>query len=127
MSAAIGRALVIKREGTKIAAVQEKSIAVNNEPIDVSSDDDEGVRKLLEDSSTRTIDLNVSGLLFDDTLAAKALSGTGLIETYQIVYPSGMVVEGEFRFNSYESSGSFNDAVKFSATFQSTGSWTVTP
>lgn len=128
MSAATGRKLIIKRDGTKIAAVVTKSIAINNEPIDITNDDDDGFRTLLEDSGVRSIDLSVEGVHTDDAMltAAGSVSPT-LIEDMDIVFPSGLTISGDFRMNNYEDSGESAGRVQFTATFQSTGAWTFTP
>ena len=128
MSAATGRALIIRRDGVKIAAVVSKTVSINNEPIDITNDDDAGFRTLLEDSATRSVDISVEGVHKNDVLlvAAGAASPT-LIEDCEIEYPSGLIIAGDFRLNNYESSGESANRVQFSATLQSTGAWTVTP
>ena len=128
MSAATGRSLIIKRNSVKIAAVVTKSIAINNEPIDITNDDDDGFRALLEDSGTRSIDISVEGVHKDDAmLTAASAVAPMLIDDMDIVFPSGLTISGDFRMNNYEDSGESAGRVQFSATFQSTGAWTVTP
>lgn len=128
MSAATGRALVIKRDGTKIAAVVSKSISINNEPIDITTDDDAGLRTLLEDSGTRSIDISVEGVMKDDVLVLEAAAVTPtLIKSADLVFASGLTISGSFRLNSFESSGESAGRIQFSATLQSSGAWTVTP
>ena len=128
MSAATGRALIIKRNSVKIAAVVSKTISINNEPIDITNDDDAGFRTLLEDSGTRSIDISVEGVHKDDVmLTAAGAVAPVLIDDMDIVFPSGLTISGDFRMNNYEDSGESAGRVQFSATFQSTGAWTVTP
>lgn len=128
MAAASGRALYVKRNGTKIGAVVSKSISINNEPVDITDDDDAGFRTLLEDSGTRSIDISVEGVLKADTLVTDggAVSPT-LIDDADIVFPSGLTISGNFRLNNVEISGEVAGRVQFSGTLQSTGAWTVTP
>lgn len=128
MSAASGRALIIRRDGVKVAAVVSKTIAINNEPIDITNDDDASFRTLLEDSATRSIDISVEGVHKDDVflIAAGAVAPT-LIEDCEIEFSSGLIIAGDFRLNSYESSGESANRIQFSATMHSTGAWTVTP
>ena len=129
MSAATGRALVIKRDGTKIGAVVSKSISINNEPIDTSNDDDLGFRTLMEDSGTRSVDISVEGVLKTDALLIDAAdpATTALIEAADIVFPSGLILRGDFRLNGIEVSGESAGRVQFSGTLQSTGAWTLIP
>lgn len=127
MSAAVGRKLIIKRDGTKIAAVVSKSMSINNEPIDITSDDDDGFRTLLEESGTRSIDLSVEGVAKNDVfLAVAAGASPTLITADTIEFPSGAKIDGSFRFNSYEQTGETAEKVQFSASLQSTGQWTFT-
>ena len=128
MSAATGRALIIKKNGTKIAAVVSKTISINNEPIDITSDDDSGFRSLLEDSGTRSIDISVEGVMKDDVLLADAAGATPtLITADEVEFASGAKIAGSFRFNSFEASGESAGRIQFSATLQSTGAWVYTP
>jgi predicted secreted protein len=128
MSAAIGRALKIKRNGTLIAAVVSKTVPINNEPVDTTNDDDDGFRSLLEESGTRSIDLSVEGVAVNDVLLIVAAGASPtLITADEIEFPSGLTITGNFRLNTYEQSGETAGRVNFSATLQSTGAWVVTP
>lgn len=126
MASQIGRKLKVKRAGTTIAGVRTKSVTVNNEPVDITTDDDSGYRTLLEESGTSSIDMSVEGLTQDDTLIDKASSGGTLIEEYTIELPSGAKIVGDFRFNNLEVGAEYTDAITFTGEFQSTGSWTFT-
>lgn len=128
MSAATGRALIIKRNGTKIAAVVSKSLSINNEAIDITTDDDAGIRTLLEASGVRSLDISIEGVLMSDALLLEAVAVTPvLIDDGDIVFPSGLTISGNFRLNSMEISGESAGRVQFSGTLQNTGAWTVTP
>jgi predicted secreted protein len=128
MSAAIGRALKVKRASVLIAAVVSKTVSINNEPVDITSDDDAGYRTLLEASGTRSIDISVEGVAVDDILLTVAAGAAPtLITADEIEFPSGLTITGSFRFNAYEQSGETAGRVQFSATIQSTGAWVVTP
>lgn len=128
MAAATGRELVIKRDGTKIAAVVSKTVTFNDEPIDITNDDDGGFRTLLESSSMRSIDISVEGIFEEDVLLA-VIAGTTptLITADTVVFPSGAKIEGSFRFNNLETSGETTGRVGFTANFQSSGAYTFTP
>lgn len=122
----VGRKLVVKRGGTKIASVRTKTMTINNEAIDITDDDDSGYRTLLEDPAQKQIDLSVEGLTSDDVLIDKAANGTSLIELYTLELPSGATITGDFRFNNLEIGAEYNAAVTFTAEIQSTGSYTFT-
>lgn len=122
----IGRKLTVSRDGTVIAGVRTKSVTIGNEAVDVTTDDDNGYRTLLEDSAQSQIDMSVEGLTQDDTLIDAAVSGSVLVEEYTIELPSGGTITGDFRLNSVELGAPYNEAVTFTAEIQSTGEYTYT-
>lgn len=126
MAANVGRKLLVKRNGVTIAGARTKSMTINNEPIDVTTDDDSAFRTLLEEPGQKNIDLSVEGLTKDDDLKQAAIEGTTLIEAYTIEFPSGATVDGDFRLNNLELGAEYNAAITFTAEIQSTGAYTYT-
>ncbi len=127
MASEIGRSLKIKREGDVVAGVRTKSLTFGSEPINVTTDDDDGKRKLLEASGEEQIDLSVEGLTKDENLIAIPAGGGTRIETYTIELPWGGEVTGDFRLNSVEIGAEYQEAITFTAEIHSTGDWTYTP
>jgi len=128
MPAASGRDLIIKRDGTTIASVTSKNFSINNEPIDITTDDDAGFRTLLDESGVRTIDASVEGVYVDDTLLSEAAGASPtLITADTIELPSGATITGSFRLNSIDITGEVAGRCEFSATLQSSGAWVFTP
>lgn len=126
MPANVGRKLVVKRDGAKIASMRTKSVTIGNEAIDITSDDDSGFRNLLDEPGQRQIDMSVEGLTTDDTLIDKAVNGTSLIEPYTVELPSGATITGNFRFNNLEVGAEYNAAMTFTGEFHSSGEFTFT-
>lgn len=128
MPANIGREFVIKRGTTAIAGVRTKSLSFNGEPIDVTTDDDTGFRTLLATAGQKSVDMSVEGLTKDALFREAALSGTSLMLTdITVEYPNGDSLSGDFFLNSVEESGTYNDAMTFTASLQSSGTFTYTP
>lgn len=128
MAANVGRELIVKRGSTVIAGLRTKSISFNGEPIDITTDDDSGYRTLLGDPATLSIDMSVDGITKDNSLRNTALSGgTLLLTNINVTFPNGDTITGDFYLASVEESGAYNDALTFSASFQSSGAWTYTP
>lgn len=128
MPANIGRELLVKRGSTVIAGVRTKTVTFNGEPVDVTSDDDSGFRKLLAEVGQKSIDMSVEGVTKDNELRSAALSGTSLLLTdVNIEWPNGDTLSGDFFMNSVEETGAYNDAITFTSSFQSSGEWTYTP
>lgn len=128
MPANIGRELLVKRGSTVIAGVRTKTVTFNGEPVDVTTDDDSGFRKLLAEVGQKSIDMSVEGVTKDNELRSAALSGTSLLLTdVNIEWPNGDTLSGDFFMNSVEETGAYNDAITFTSSFQSSGEWTYTP
>jgi TP901-1 family phage major tail protein len=124
MAANVGRNLLFKKDNAVFAAgIRTKSFTINNNPVDITSDDDSGFRTLLAESGEKQIDISLEGVTKDDVLLAQAVDGSALIDECEVVLPSGATITGDFRFNSLELGAPYNDAVTFTATVQSSGSF----
>jgi len=125
----IGRDFLIKKASTVLASVRAKTVTINGEPIDITTDNSAGYRTLLGEAATRSIDMSVEGLTDDDTLRAIILGAGGslLLTDVTVDYPDGASLGGDFFLNSMEESGQHTDAVGFSASLQSSGTWSYTP
>jgi len=125
MTASIGRAYVIKKASTAIAGVRTKSLSINHEPVDITSDDDDGFRTLLGVVGESSFELSVEGVL-KDSILFDAATGTGskLLTDVSIEHPEGTIT-GDMFLSAFETIGAYNDAITFSATFQSSGDWLV--
>lgn len=125
MAAAKGRELLVKKGSTVLAGIRTKGVSMNGEPIDITTDDDAGYRALLNDAGTYSIDLSIEGITKDDTLRSLIAAGGSLMLTdITIVYPDGKTLAGDFFLNSLEETGTYNEAVTFSGSLQSSGAWT---
>ncbi len=126
----VGTALTLEYPtGTVIAGVRTRSFTVDSAPIDITTDDDTGLRTLLEEAGQQQLDISVEGLLKDDTLLTKIINGSTFIQEMTIKLPfspgNGTIV-GDFRLNNFEVSGEYQGAITFSATLQSSGTFTYT-
>lgn len=128
MAEAAGRKLIIKRStdgGTTynaIASVRSKSITINAEPIDVTSDDSQADRTLLAEPGSKSMDLSVSGLMNDDALITEILAAAGSMAflDIQIDYNGEFTLTGDFFLNNFTLSGEYQDTSQFEASLQST-------
>jgi predicted secreted protein len=131
MSKKSGRNLVIKKGSDVIAAIRNKTVAWNGEPIDVTSDDDSGFRALLSDAQGQEqIDLSGDGLTDNAILRdiAFAPATSKMLTDITIEWTdTGEIIAGDFKLVSYEESGTYNDARTFTFSLQSSEAWTYTP
>ena len=126
MASKIGRSLKVKRGADVVAGVRTKNITFGSEAINVTTDDDDGKRRLLEASGEEQIDLSVEGLTKDEDLISIPAGGGTRIEEYTIEMPWGGEITGSFRLNSVELGAEYQDAITFTAEIHSTGDWTYT-
>lgn len=109
-----------------IAGVKEKSLTLSGEPIDITSDDDNGWRALLTVPGQKQVELKVSGVTKDRALLADWFAGN-LTQAVVLTYQDGAAMTGNFYLSEYSDKGNFKDAVSFDATLMSTGVVSYTP
>ncbi len=111
-------------EYSAATGLQAKSITLNNEAIDVTTDDDNGFRKFMADvSALRSADVKVNGILKDQALLAKI--GTEDSLDIRLVIPGAAHFDIEARFTSAELGAEAEDGVTFDYSFASSGAVTV--
>lgn len=126
-----GRSVTVKRGAVTpvlLAGIRTKSFSLNGEAIDISSDDDAGVRKLMQEPGELAMEISVSGIIKDDILRLEALSLTDRTSVTEFTFP-GLVagkIAGDFYISSYTETGEYKGAATFEATFQSAGPLTYT-
>jgi len=128
-----GRDLRIKdADSNVIAAVNTKTINIANNPVDVTTDDDEGFVTLLERVGTKQMTFDVSGISTDNTLRDRSLnvSGTAFLEQHTIEYLSsdgtGSVVytiQGDFFLSQFSETGASDGGLEFTGNLASSGSF----
>lgn len=126
---ALGRTLLLKKASIVIASLKSKSFTVNNEPVDVTTDDDGGYRCNLAESGVASIDISFDGVETDGILRGLMLTG-GTAQQYSdftLTWDNGDVLASDFNFTTYEETASTAEGITFSGSLQSSGAWTYTP
>ena len=128
MAASSGRTLTIK-EGSDVLAsgAQTKTVTVNNEPVDITSDCDDGYRTLLDVTGQSSVDISIEGVTKDERLLEASVTGQVFLEDITVEWSTGATLVGDFYLANYEDNGTYNDAVKFTASLQSSGAYVFTP
>ena len=126
MAAFVGRKATLSKGATVVAAIRTKTAAINNEPVDITSDDDNGFRTLLQDPGTKSLDLTVEGVIKDATLLTVAMSTTDILEGFSLLFPTIGTIAGDFVVASFEVAAPYNEAATFTASLQSSGAFTFT-
>lgn len=126
MPAAVGRQVDFYWGGASVLGVREKGVELNGEPINTTSDEDDGRRTLLNVSAEDEVNITVSGVTKDTRLKTDWFAGNRM-KQLSIGYPDGNEITGQFYLASYSDTGPYNDAVTFEASFQSNGQVTYLP
>jgi predicted secreted protein len=129
MAAKSGRNFRLKWDGEYIAGMREKSSSFEFAPIEITTDEDTGVRTLLVDDdgelvpSSRSLTISASGVTKDAVLLRAIALGQDLHKSMEIEYPGLGEISGDFAMVSLEKTGSHEDAITFSCEFQNNGGW----
>lgn len=125
MSGRIGRAVTFEWAGAEVVGVREKGVAFAGEAIDITSDDDDGWRKLLAEAAENQVTISLSGVTKSAVLKS-AWFGGNRTEAVELGYPGGATINGSFYMASYGETEPYNGATTFEAELQSTGTITYT-
>jgi TP901-1 family phage major tail protein len=126
MAAFVGRKAILSKGATAVAAIRTKTVSINNEPVDITTDDDNGFRTMLQDPGTKSLDMTVEGIIKDATLLTVAMSSTDILEGFLILFPTIGTLSGDFVVTAFEIGAPYNEAATFSCTLQSSGTFTFT-
>lgn len=115
----------------RLVGVTGKSIPVIKDPIDITTDEDDGFRTFLGAAGKKTLDLNIEGTVKTNALRGIFTDNQDLIiEDLIVIFPvigrnaTGDRLEGDFYFSNYNESGGDSAApIRFNARFRSTGEW----
>jgi predicted secreted protein len=127
-----GRKLTVDWETVTIVGVREKTVSINNEYPDITSDDDIGFQTFLPIPGKRSASFTVSGVYSSETLLAAMMAADAAIATGTVTVnlPSALAVpgdiEGEGVIQSLEITGADPEAVQFTVTIASSGAFAYT-
>jgi predicted secreted protein len=111
----------------EIAGVREKGLECNGEPVDITSDEDLGVRTLLDNVvGVKAVNVTVSGVTKDTRIRDAWFAGQ-YSQPVRLEYPSGATIVGTFHLVSYSETEPYQEATTFQASLQSNGTVTLTP
>lgn len=132
MGAYAGREAILQLDSTPIAAVTTKSLEINNETIDISSDDSgDWVKKLDTLVGSKSVSISCSGVMEDVTLLTKAFASDPsaaldfILPTRLDGTTTGPTVSGTFLMTSFSVTGETADKSTFDASFESSGAVTL--
>lgn len=129
MDGFLGRDIVFQwggnSPGDTIAGVREKGIECSGEAIDVTSDENDGWRKVLTEAGQNEVTISLSGVTKDTRLKVAWFSQARTQPIF-LTYPDGGIISGTFYLQSFTETGAYNDATTFEAELISSGAVTYT-
>lgn len=134
MAGAASRDLLVEKNDVALLGINAKSLAIAKEPIDVTTDENNGYRTLLAKAGTKSLDISFSGVTKDTLLRSLIMTEQSqLLTDISIQYPpygsqvAGDTITGDFYFNGFTENGGGSDgAIEFDGTLQSSGEWIYT-
>jgi predicted secreted protein len=128
MAELLGRKVTISIDSAAVATARTKSLTINNENVDVTSDGDDGIQRFLAEPGQKSVEVSVEGMFdsADVTLVELSLNGSDVTTDIEFDYGT-YTIEGTFNMTSYSEGQTYNDAVTFTASFASSGAVTKTP
>lgn len=130
MAATVGRQIRFYFGGNspadEILGVREKSLELNGEAIDITSDENSGWRTLLSNISQQDeVQITLSGVT-KDTRLKTAWFANERTQAITLNYPDGSSISGTFYMSTYKEGMSYKEAVTFDSTLMSSGTVTYT-
>ena len=106
-----------------VAGLRDTSISINAETIDVTNKDSARVRTLLADGGIKSFSISGSGVFTDGASEQSVLTAFSAttFSNYEFIIPSFNKFSGSFQVTALEYSGTYNDAVQYSMSFESAG------
>jgi len=135
MAAMLGLSMLVKVDATgtgtftTIGGGQTVSMRINQEMVDITSQDDVGRwRNALAGGGVRNIAVTLEGVhkdaSVDNTLRLYAMNDTQ--REFQVVIPGAGTYEGVYQVASYENTGEHNGEVRYSLSLESAAPITYT-
>lgn len=125
MAAASGREIYVSKGATRLLGGRVKTLTLNGEPVDITSDDDAGWRTHLAEFGVKSVDAEVQGVLKDDVLIAAWFDDD--IAAYTVTITGIGAFTGNWKLGSVPLTGSHDGAIEYTGSIMSSGAIVFTP
>lgn len=125
---AIGRLLLLQKNGAAIACLRAKTLSWSGETIDLTTDDEGGIRLLANVPAGQSISISGEGVADETVMRNIAfVPGTSkMLTDITIETEDGYTLAGDFMLTTYEISGSHDGEATYSMSLESSDAWTFT-
>ena len=112
---------------TTVAGLQDTSISINQETVDVTNKDSSRVRTLLAQGGVKSFTITGSGIFQDNATEQSVLTAVdgASFTNFQFLVPDYNTFTGAFQVTTLDYTGTYNGAVQYSMTFESAGAVTI--
>jgi TP901-1 family phage major tail protein len=114
--------------GVAVAECRTHSLRVGHEMVDITNKSSSGYRTLLEGAGTKSITITLGGVMTNDsgfeTFQGYAFAGS--INAMAMGWADSDTLEASFLITQFEVTGEFNGEQQFTATLESSGTYTFT-
>lgn len=121
----VGRELKFSWDSTTLAGVRTRGVTMNNDLIDVTSDDSNGWQTLLAIPGVKSVEITIGGITENEVLINEFFKANPTGEALQATLPTSLSnagnYSGTFMVSSLETSGEHSGELEFTATFMSSG------
>lgn len=125
MAAEKGISLKVKTNGTVFfAGVMSKKIKYGGEPIEITSDDDGGFRKILTSSGSKSIDVSIEAVMKVTTFQVMHTISGAPVFMFDLEFGNGDVITGRFAMCNTNLDIPHDGVIKFSTDLRSSGAYT---
>jgi TP901-1 family phage major tail protein len=111
-----------------LGAARAVSMALDNQPVDATTMDDQGLQTLQSDAGVQSLQIRIDGL-FKDAAAEETLRSVAFARTsrnYELLFPNGDKYQAAFVIDNYTRGGTHDGIETFSATLRRNGAGTYT-
>lgn len=108
---------------TTVAGLRSTSIALNDEPVDITNKDSAGARTLLAGAGVNSISVTGAGVFLDQASEETLRTAMGATDfhNFEIIIPSFGTYQGEFMLATLSYSGEYNGETNYDFTLESSG------
>lgn len=126
MAVKSGRDLYLQKNNVTLGGLRTTSISLDGSPVDVTNVGSNGFRTLASFSGSKSITVTADGVWDVGTITDIAFNPSGaLLQTdFKLIDGDNQAITGNFFIASYQETGTYNDAITFSVTLESSGAWT---
>ena len=125
----VGRKIELRDSNdTLVAGLNSKTVNIEREGINVTSDDEEGVQTMLGEAGVVAVNVSGEGFIKTDpdntSFVDDALNPDTVLQEYSLVFPWGKKFTGDFFLGNFSITAETAEGVTFSIELQSSGPYT---